>query len=326
MPRVSSAPEDAYHFKGTFQEGWGEIVDAKAVVFQFPPAKEARNNRPVGHQDPPSLQVALTIQRLQDGDGTKSPIPPEEVLLSVQRADAQTGFLDACHPGDFPDGDLNSDPIDKGNGLGAEGNTLFAMQDGYQINDKTKWMSFTLSLVEKGFKPEILKRTYFPDLIGLRAYFTNVVKAKQGNQDFDASLFVVKEIRQFPYEKAAVAAKKAGATVPKGKPVSAPAKAGETAIRSTSASGSDNGDLSAESIAESIIQSVAAKKKGALLPDVKRLKVEFFMAINSHKPTVPNELKAAVQKQLGNEEWLQYVGLANDLFEVQTDGKVQFAN
>src|ERR1700685_2768172 len=102
MPRVSSAPEDAYHFKGTFEEGWGKVTSARAIVFQFPPQKEASNDRPAGHQDPPQLMVELDIQRYADGEGAKSGAPPEQVLLSIQKPSKDTGMLDACHPGNYP--------------------------------------------------------------------------------------------------------------------------------------------------------------------------------------------------------------------------------
>lgn len=332
MPRVSSAPEDAYHFKGSYQDGWGKITDAKPLVFQYPPTKEAKNNRAAGHQDPPQLVAELTIQRYSDGDGTKSPTPPEQVLLSIQKPDKQTGELTACHPGKFPDGNLEEEPEDMGGDLGAEGDTLFALQDGYQLNDKCKWMTFTTSLVEKGFKPAVLKRTYFPDLIGLYAYFTTVVKPKQASDDFDSTVFVVKEIKEFPYEKtnAKPAAKGAAAKPPaatKGAAAKTPtpgaAKAKAAEAEKVAAS---NGDLSAEDIAAALVtQTLATSQQGALLPDMTKVKVMAYLAINKHKPTVPTDLKKDVQAQLSDLDWLQATGEANSVFEVLEDGSVQFA-
>ena len=151
MPRVSSAPEDAYHFKGSFEEGWGRVVSADYIVFQFPPAKEARGTpgtasyRAAGSQDPPQLMFRMEIQRYADGDGNKAGVPAEEVLLPIQKPDKASGAL-ACHPGKFPDGNPELDPEDAGGELGASGDTLFAMTDGYAINDKCKYMRFTHSL------------------------------------------------------------------------------------------------------------------------------------------------------------------------------------
>jgi hypothetical protein len=332
MPRVSSAPEDAFHFKGSFADGWGEVVEAKALVFQYPPTKEAKNNRPAGSQDPPALVAALMIQRHSDGDGTKTPQEPEEVLLSIQRPDKMTGELSACHPGKFPDGDVDADPEDMGAALGAEGDTLFAMQDGYQLNDKCKWMTFTASLQEKGFKPAILKRTYFPDLVGLRAYFTTVVKKGQGVGGDDSSVFVVKEIKQFPYEKkagatAAASAKGKGAAA--ATKTTAPAKAAAAATAAAPAKAEANGaagSLSAEDIATAIItDTLAPSQVGATFPSVAKLKVAAFMSINKHKPAVDPSLKKAVQEQLGDVDWLTAIGEATGTFTVDDEGAVQFA-
>jgi hypothetical protein len=314
MPKVSSAPEDAFHFKGGFADGWGEILSAKALVFQFPPDKDT------GRQNPPGLFACLEIQRHNDGEGSKSAEQPSEVLLSIQSAGKDTGTLDACHPGNYPNDNPELDPVDVGGELGAEGNTLFAVQDGYQLNDKTKWMSFTASLQEKGFKPAVLKRTFFPDLVGLRAYFKTETRKKfRDDQTADPTVFVVTEIKQFPYEKGAVkaTAKKAGA----------PAAAKAAAPAASAPTPPVAGDLSAEDIATAIItDTLAPAQKGAVLPDIKKLKILSFMAINKHKPAVPAEMKKLVQEQLGDEEWLVAIGEATGLFQVEADNRIQFAS
>ena len=74
--------------------------------------------------------------RMIDGDGNKNPAPTEEVLLPIQKPDKGTGELSSCHPGNFPDANPEADPEDMGGELGASGNTLYAMQDGYAINEK----------------------------------------------------------------------------------------------------------------------------------------------------------------------------------------------
>ncbi len=324
MPRVSSAPEDAFHFKGTFADGWGEVVDAKALVFQFPPTKEDKGARAAGTQDPPALFAELMIQRLT-ADGAKSSEQPEQVLLSIARAARDTGILDTCHPGNYPEGDFARDPEDAGGDLGAEGNTLFAVADGFQLNDKTKWMTFTQSLQEKGFNPAILKRTYFPDLIGLRAMFKTETRKKfRDDQTSDPTVFVVSEIKQYPYEKAA--AKPAAAT--KKTPAT---KATPTPTTTTAAVApvGPNGatEISAEDIATAILtETLGPSQKGAVFPNIQKLKVTVFLAINKHKPAVPPALKKAVQDQLGNEEWLTAVGQASGLFEIAENGQIQFSS
>jgi hypothetical protein len=325
MPRVSSAPEDAYHFKGSFEEGWGKVTAASAIVFQFPPQKEASNNRPAGYQDPPALMIQLEIQRYQDGEGNKTPTPPEEVLLSVQKPDKMTGELSACHPGNFPDDNPDLDPVDAGGELGATGNTLFALQDGYALNDRCKWMKFTQSLQEKGFKPAILKRTFFNDLVGLYAFFKNVTQ-KGSQAGFDANYFVVDKIAEFPYEKKNAGAGKTAASAG-GK---APAAKGETArpaattktngAPATAASAPASGD--AEEIAQAIVtETLASSKKGALLKDTKKLRIEALMCVSKYKPALTPEVKKAVQDFL-TEDWLVEFGQAVGVLEVQADGQV----
>ena len=318
MPRVSSAPEDAYHFKGTFEEGWGKITAAAAIVYQFPPQKEASNDRAAGHQDPPQLMAQLEIQRYVDGEGQKAGSPPEEVLLSIQKPDKGTGTLDACHPGNYPDDNPELDPVDCSGSLGATGNTLFALQDGYAINDKCKWMKFTQSLQEKGFKPAVLKRTFFNDLVGLYAHFKNV-QQKGSTANFDANYFVVDKIAEFPYEKKGGAAGKpaAAAKAPAGKAAAAAAAPAPGTIAGPAATA-----MSAEEIAQAVVtETLCPAKKGALIKDRKRLKIEALMSVSKHKPPVPVELKKAVQDQL-TEDWLIEFGQAVGVLEEQADGQI----
>lgn len=323
MPRVSSAPEDAFHFKGGFADGYGKIISAKSLIFQFPPNKDS------GQQGPPQLFCCLEIQRYNDGDGSKSAEQPSEVLLGIQGPNRQTGELDSCHPGKFVDGDVNSDPEDQGGELGAEGDTLYALQDGFQLNDKTKWMSFTASLVERGFKPTVLKRTYFPDLVGLYAYFTTVTKPKfRDDMDKEPTVFVVKDIKQFPYE-----AKKDTAAATKGKPAPATAKGKATPApaATTKVAAPDSTDAPAEStidvdeIAVAILtDTVAPSQKGVLMPDMLKVKITAIMAIGKHKPAVPVNLKPALQEKFKDLDWIAEIGEATGLFVKQADGKVQW--
>jgi len=325
MPRVSSAPEDALHYKGTYADGWGEVTDAKAVVFQYPPNKET------GRQDPPDLFAELTIQRLVDKNGTKAAAAEETVLMKIQGHSKATGGLDLCHPGKFPDGNVDAEPTDCGADLGAEGDTLYAVSDGYQINDKVKYMRFTQSLVEKGFKPSVLKRTYFPDLIGLRAFFTTVVEKKVREDMSDASVFLVKEISQFPYEQkgnGAAAPKTPAAKAPKA-PKNAAAPSAPSAPAAPPAAPAGNAaspDVSIEDLATAVItDTLAPAQSGQTVTDVKKLKVMAFMAINKHKPAILPELKKSVQQQIGDEEWLVSIGEASGLFTVLETGQVQFS-
>lgn len=337
MPRVSSAPEDAYHVSGKWIDGWGVVTDAKALVFQFPPLKEADKRdpvrRPAGHQDPPSLFCELTIQRYNDGDGARTPGEPETKMLGIARVNTSTLELDV-HPGNYPNGDLDAEPEDMSGALGAEGNTVFALADGYQFNDKCGYMQFTQSLVEDGFKPQILKHTYFPDFVGLYAYFETVVLKGQKIQSTgdDVSAFRVRKgsTKIYPYEKGAAAVVDKAKGTAKGKAAApavskAPAAAPST---STAQAAVSNGEAAAvssiEDIAIAIVKGVAAKKRGQTIPNSNKLKVEFLLGINNHKPPVPVSNKPALTKQMNDADWLLAIGMAHELFDLQEDGSIVF--
>jgi len=332
--RVSSAKEDAFHMKSSFADGWGEVVGARSLMFQFPPNKET------GKQDPPQLMCQLEIQRYRDGDfKDKEGSEPEEVLLKIAGPSKDTGRVEDIHVGNCPDDNVENEPVDVGNELGMEGNTLYAVKDGYQLNDKGKYMQFCISLEEKGFKPAILKRTFFPDFIGLRAYFKTITLKKfRDDMTNDPTAFVVTEIKQYPYE--AKAGKATGATGKKSgaastqkatSTASAPKSSKEASAAPPAAEDSADGNagnavLSAEDIATAILTTTFKNAKaGATLADVKRLKVEVLMAMPKHKPAVPADMKKDVMSQLGDEDWLIAMGSANEVFEVQDDGKIVVA-
>ena len=319
MPKVSSAPEDAYKFKGSFEEGWGVITGACAIVYQFPPQKEASEGRQAGHQDPPGLFAQLTIQRYADGEGNKAAAAEEEVLLSIASADKMDGQLNAVHPGKYEDGNPESDATDMGGALGATGDTLFALADGYQINDNVKWMRFCASLVEKGFKPAILKRTYFPDMIGLYAFFKNVTK-KMGN--YDSKLFVVDKIVRFPYEKSAAGDAAKGKAA---KPAAAGKPAATAAAPAPATVAASNGSFDAdETVMAVLTETLAPAKTGQTLKDLKKVRLESLMALNKHKPAVDAANKKAVMDAM-TETKLQEIGEATGVFAVAEDGSVTFA-
>lgn len=329
MARVSSAPEDAYVMKSGFIEGWGEVVGAKALVFQFPPAKKASDTRKEGDQDPPALFLALEIQRL-NADGTKAPGDPEEKLLKIANPSKMTGQLDDLHPGNCADDNFDNEPTDCGGELGAEGNTLFAAQEGFQLNDKTGWMMTAKSLEEKGFKPAILRRSFFPDLVGLVAEFETVTIPKTGKQQFESSLFGVKSIKVYPYEKgtkATGAAPGGKGAAAKGKPApktgTAPASNAAPTTTQTAPAGDANGavDLSPEDFLTDLIGKYASGKKGATVTDLKKLKMEVLLYGTKH---AKSQMTKATTDSL-TEDFLQVVGMASSLYAVEDDGKVQFA-
>jgi hypothetical protein len=309
MGKVSSAPEDAFHFKGGFEDGYGEIIGARTIVFQYPP------NRDTQIQDPPALYAELEIQRYLDKN-TRTATPPETILLKMAGPDRATGELNSVHVGSYPNGDVEAEPIDNGNALGAEGDTVFAVQDGFQFNDKAKWMLFSQSLVEKGFKPAVLKTTYLPALIGLVAHFKTETRKKfSDKQTTDPTAFIVSEIVKYPYEGKAKA------------PAKAPAQAKEAAVPAPkqSVDATPVADTDPESIATEVVRLAAKDNAGKTLTDVKQLKLKVLMQIGKRKPEVTQEERKAVQGFVNDVDWLQSVGAAEGLFEIGDDGKVTFA-
>ena len=321
MPRVSSAPEDAFHFKGSFEEGWGEIVDAKSVVFQYPPQKEASGNRPAGFQSPPGLFVCLSIQRYLDKT-TKAGVPAEEVMLSLAAAGKDTGMLDSVHPGRYPNGDLNAEPEDCGAELGTEGDTIVAIKDGFALNDKTKWMTFATSLTEKGFKPAELKASYFPALIGTIAHFKNETRKGSGNiPNYD--VFVVSEIAKYGYENKKKGAAKDGSKEVSKSGANAPSSGATRAEATDEAQGAESGAI--ETVCRNLAAAMVSKNKGATLTDIKKARLAVLMEINNHKPPITDAaLRKGVQDTV-TFEWLQEYGLDTGSFDVQPDNKVVFA-
>jgi len=348
MPRVSSDPKDTYHFSTSFSDGWGKIIEAKSLVFQYPPRKEAQGpDRPAGSQDPPMLVVELTIDRYADGQGTHAGVPPESKLLVVDYPDKATGTLDIFHPGKYPDGDVNADPIDQGNALGAEGDTLYAAVEGKLLSDGLGWMIFAKSLTDRvkydatdntvvwtagGFKPAVLQRSYFPDLVGLYAFFKTVtIKKTRDKQTKDPSVFIVTEIKEFPYEKKAQDTKKPAAAAKKTAPTPAAQTNATPPPPTTSpatapADSNGTGEVDIPSLAAEILTGITAvKQKGKTLSGLDKLSVAALLDISNYKPPVPNAQKPALTAQFKDKAWLKEIGEITELYTVAEDGKVVFA-
>ena len=322
MPRVSSHPDDVMNFKGVFADGWGKVVDAKAIVFQYPPMKKAQFGHEEGWQGPPFLAAELTIQRYENADGLRSAAQPEQVVLQIQNPDKDTSRLEILRPGKYPNGDPATDPEDMGGDLGSEGDTVYSAKEGFQFMD-CKWTKFCASLKDKGFRDDLIRRSYFPDMIGLYAYFQTVTEKKwRKDMDTDPTKFVVTEIKEYPYEQKGGG--KAG-TAAKGKGKAAAASAPTPAPASAPAPTSDSGYDAQEIAGAIIISTLAPAKRGKTLDSVDKLKIEAFLCIAQHKPPVPTNLKKAVGDQLKDIDWVVAVGEANDLFSVGEDGKVKFA-
>ena len=339
MGVVKTSEDNLYHALQGFKEGWGIVTAARVIVFQFPPAKEAKFGKQVGDQDPPSTFVQLTIQPMQDGNGNKAPLEPSEKLLGVQKPD-QMGVL-RCFPGTYVEGSDFKEAVGSGPELGAEGDTIYTDEDGFAISDNSPWWRFAKSLIEDGFKPAILARTYMPDLVGLYACFKSITLPKfRDNMESNPTAFIVEKgsTKVRPYEAkdvtaGAVKGKKQTGSSPK--PSSAPASNAGSAPATASAptpaqtETSTAGDtVDPEDLATAVVTSTLAKKlAGQTLPSIARVKAEAFIAMNEYEPVknADASIKKAVQDKLKDAAWLTAVGESNDVFSIDASNKVVFA-
>ena len=283
MPKASLATKDAYEMKGGFQEGWGEVVDAKSGVVQYNASKKT------GIQLAPFLGLVISIQKT-DEHGKPTGDEPVEEMLKLH------GNLTEMRPGKINGRDDNDpEDVDENGTLGSEGNCIFVAQDGIKINKNNKGMIFIKSLEEHGFKPEILGAGYFPDLIGLRAHFKTIVGQKISADGGDPTYLVVDKISQYPYEKKAAAK---GKTAPAAK--TAAKINGAVGIATVADSNSD------DSKARELLTLIATEQSGNTMP-VQKLNVIAFQKIAKDK-TIEVSDRKKIQELVKNVEWLSEAG------------------
>lgn len=273
-----------------FGEGWGEVVEAAAVVHQL------SQNKTTGETYDPQPAVKLMIQRT-DADGKATTEDPIEELFGC-------GALAKFHPG-IMDGPDDQNPEDQGDAVGAEGNCI--VSDGSKMNTKSKWAIFTAHLDKLGFKPAVLDAGYLPDLVGLKGFFTSIALPKDADRTYkrDPKALVMNKITKFPYDKgsskgkgAAVASAGAG-TAKNGKASPAAQVAAESA-----------GDEELEAAAVRILLHIAKANAGSSLATTK-LSGKLVTALNVGIPnedgkTVPFPTKQhkGIQAYFKNAEWL----------------------
>lgn len=221
MGKMSFATKDAS--KGGFgiQEGNVEVINACAVVHQFPP------NKKTGDQGPANCYIALDLQKLDKNlkpDGTD----PERNYYTIGGAPFGESNLDTFHPGNAANAD-DADPEDLGDEDGVEGNCVNCLDES-KFSDRCKWMTLVGSLEKLNFKPDILANGFFPDLIGLKGH----IKTEKGekfnaDQEKDPTFQIFDRIFEFPYKaggKSAPAGKPAVGKTAAAAPAAAPAKPG----------------------------------------------------------------------------------------------------
>jgi len=276
MPKLSLRYKDAEEANPnslSFKEGWGLITAAKCAIHQFPPSKKT------GTQADEGCKVILTIQRTDSNGKPDGSEPVEEYLNAANKKD---GVIPTW-PGLAKSRD-DQNPKNLGAEMGTEGNCF----QGKIPHPQSKFMVFSQSLEQRGFKPEVLNEGYLPDLVGTVAEFTT--ESRQVNGSSYPQL-LVKNIKVYGYEtqKAASGAK------------SAPTPTNGTA--KSAAKSVDPGDVALE-----LLQEIIAANPGVEVAYTKMPTKAFrYLAANkSEKPT-----KEEARKLLGDREWLE--GHAEDL-------------
>ena len=250
MPKIGFTKDSQYEAQAGFNEGWGQVTDAKIVVHQYQP------NKKTGEQGPPHLSLALTLQRT-DEKGTGDGSEPVVEYLSIEKD------LGKMRPGQANSPD-DSDPSDQGGALGTEGNVIFA-EEGAKFNTKTKFAIFEKSLEECGFKSEILGRGYAPDLIGLVAHFTQMKMDLRGLEraadQKEPTALAVDKIAVYPYEikGKAGAAKKVAAKPAKSTPAPSASSAAPAPASAIEAQNGDSWPDEAVTIFGEIAEALSGK-------------------------------------------------------------------
>lgn len=292
MPHVGYAKEDGYHLSGIFNDGWGEVVDAKSVVYQYPP------NKDTGNQGDPFLAVLLSIARVDPDSFKHTSDEVTEVPLKVDKD------LDKIRPG-LASEPGDPDPKDCGTDLGKEGNCFYAAEEGAKINENVKYFRLASSLQEKGFKGDILHRGYLPDLVGMVAYFQTLTGKKfRDDMEKDPTYFAVREIKRYPYEQAA----KNGAKPPLKKAGKLDSKLDSKSVAPPDPKPAPEPEVEeedAETVASRLIQEAAQASAGKTMAKSKFV-TGVFLTLVSPKANVSKDLHKPIQTMIKS-DWLDGV-------------------
>lgn len=148
MPRASLNPDKAKQGGGGIEAGNYEVIGAKFQNIKT----DFRPNQ---------LYLVLSLAVLdKDGDRVRG-AEEEELRLSFGEKS-----LEAFHPG-MADSADDTDPTDQGDGVDAEGNTVW-QEEGSQFNKSCAAMVFMETLAKAGFPKATLDRCWAEDYIGLK--------------------------------------------------------------------------------------------------------------------------------------------------------------
>jgi len=253
MPKASSLPEEMYAPSGRgFVEkvGTDRLGEVTGAVVRY---HQWQANKKTGVQQAPLTALFLSIKEIDaQGNQTSEPVDTELVVEWGPKDDS----IIRVRPGNAANSTTDPEDTRDENGnlsLGSEGNTFY-VDEGVQINRTNAYGIFVSSLKEKGFKPDVLRNSYMPDFVGLRAKFS-LKPGKKKDDGTEFNDFVVSDIIRFPYE-AAAAKPAAAAPKAKAKPAAAPAPAAASApapaaapVASPAAYAGTDDEISAKSVA-----------------------------------------------------------------------------
>lgn len=167
MPRPSMNPDRARQGGGGPEAGNYLVKSAK---FQ--------NRKTDYKKNQPTLVFECAVLD-KDGDEVRG---AEDVELYFGFGEKST---EAFHPGQA-DGP-GDEPQDQGDGVDAEGNTIYCAEEGAEFNASCGAIVFSTSLAKAGFPKQTLDRCWAPDYVGLK--FTLATKtSKELNEKFGTRL------------------------------------------------------------------------------------------------------------------------------------------
>ena len=272
-----------------FEAGFGEIVEAKFV------------NNQVQNYDP-KVELVVGIQRLD-----KNLRPTDDEIVYEQLSAG--GNLSKLRAGNAASSD-DEDPEDLGTELAIEGNALFA-DAGAAVDKKSKLAIFGSSLEALGF-PAVLLNGFAPNLVGIKAQFTQKMLEKGANftgKNDPTCLIATEKIFDMGPAANGIGGgsgnrKLAGKTSApasgggSGKKSSAPASTSTHApAPAAAATASDNGDFSEAALA--VLQKIWAKNVGKSVERGQLYKQVPVLLVQSKQPAAVKPVGALLKS-----DWL----------------------
>jgi len=321
MPKVSFATADATILSGFgFQQGRGNVVEAKVKVHQYPPNKATKK------QSAPFPCVQLLIHKVDENMELMSVYNTQtrQHEADMGEVELRIGDLKDFHPGNGTGPD-DADPADAGQEVDAEGNMIYVKNESAKLTNFNGFFPFLQSLEKEGFQAAVLARGWIPDLVGLVADFNTVPQEGTTRKRDDGTPFtnfIVSKIYTYPYDQAKpkgkgeVPAKPTGKVAtakPTGK--SAAPKPSVPAAPKPSPTADDN-----ESIAVAYLAEAVAKFAGETIT---RSKLQATVQTMAMRAKIPTKEIPAVVAYFKDDEWLaaQVEGAAFLADDEENEGK-----